>query len=118
MSKSYQLSLYISWQWTEVTSYWFLLLLGPRSETVWRRYNFHAWRRFCHVFSLTLLPKELLAPNLCFEKRRIRFSFSESDSLNPIKQRFLTFFYFSTPFGHAWAVQHPLPLANTWLLWR
>jgi len=34
----------------------------------------------------------------------------------PLPQRFLTFFYLSTPFGHAQAVQHPLPLVNTCLL--
>jgi len=33
-----------------------------------------------------------------------------------LEHRFLTFFYLSTPFGHAYAVHHPLPLAETWLL--
>jgi len=39
------------------------------------------------------------------------FGFKSCD----LKQRFLTFFYLSTPFGHALAVQHPLPLANTFV---
>jgi len=33
-----------------------------------------------------------------------------------LAQRFVTFFYLSSPFGHALAVQHPLTLAKTWLL--
>jgi len=33
-----------------------------------------------------------------------------------LEQRILTFFYLSTPFGHASAVQRPLPSANAWLL--
>jgi len=36
--------------------------------------------------------------------------------LRTLEQRFLTFFYLSIPFGDAEAVQHPLPLTNTWLL--
>jgi len=37
-------------------------------------------------------------------------------SYETLEQRFLTYFYLSTHFRHAYAVQHPLPLANTWLL--